>query len=213
VRHEDRIVDLEFYGQLDLVAVAGIKTDRLDLVLQLAQDGSRFFIVEASAFEVGRQRHHQHVDLLVRRADRLRVGTVERDGLGIERVPHGRIGIGRLEPVVVEARDALDVGQRRHVHDRHAWHARLGDRIEQLAHAGRAVLRLLHAQSDQIIVLGVDARGRAGGDGAGKFPRIQHHRVRAAAHRQAHAKALGVDQVGFRRQADQMQPMAAEQEL
>src|SRR6202035_2961740 len=27
-RHEDRIVDLEFYGQFDLVAVARLKTDR-----------------------------------------------------------------------------------------------------------------------------------------------------------------------------------------
>ena len=34
------------------------------------------------------------------------------------------------------------------------------DRIEQFAHAGRAILRLLHAQADEIVFLGIDAGRR-----------------------------------------------------
>ena len=47
----------------------------------------------------------------------------------------------------------------------------------------------------------------------GSFREVELDRILAAAHRQAHAKALGIDQIGFRRQADQMQLMAAEQEF
>ena len=109
-RHEDRVVDLELDRQLDL-ALGRVVADRLDLVLQLPQDGGGLLVGEARHLEVGRQRDQEHVDLLVGRADRLRVRAVERDGGGIERVPHARIRIGRLERLVVEARDALHVGQ------------------------------------------------------------------------------------------------------
>ena len=163
--------------------------------------------------EVGRQRDHQHVDLLLGRTDRLRVGAVQRHAFGIERIPHGRVGVSRAQRVRVEAGDALHVGQRRHVHDRHAGHARPGHRIEQLAHTGRAVLRLLHAQAHQVVVLGVDASGAARRHLAGQLPGVQHHGLGAAAHRQAHAEALGVDQIGLGRQAHQMDGMPAEQQL
>ena len=58
------------------------------------------------------------------------------------------------------------------------------DRVEQLAHAGRAVLRLLHAEADEVVVLRIDAGGGAGGDLAGQLARFQQHRILAAAHRQ-----------------------------
>ena len=169
--------------------------------------------VEARHLEVGRQRHLQHVDLLVRRADRLRVRAAQRHGRGIEAVPHGGIGIGGLQRVIVQAGDALHVGQRRHVHDRHAGHARLRDRIEQLAHAGRAILRLLHGEADEIVVLRIDAGGAAGGDLARQLARVELDRILAAPDRQADAEALRVDQVGLGRKAYEMELMAAEQEL
>ena len=65
---------------------------------------------------------------------------------GIEIVPHAGVGVAGLQRVGGEAGDALQIGQRRHVHDRHARHPRLRHRVEQFAHAGRAVLRLLHRQ-------------------------------------------------------------------
>ena len=77
------------------------------------------------------------------------------------------------------------------------------DGVEQFAHARRAILRLLHGEADQIVVLGIDAGGAAGGDLARQLARVELDRLLAAAHRQADAKAFGVDQVGLGRQADQ----------
>ena len=48
---------------------------------------------------------------------------------------------------------AFQVRQRRHVHDRHARHARFRDGIKQFAHAGRTVLRFLHRQNRQIMLI------------------------------------------------------------
>jgi hypothetical protein len=114
---------------------------------------------------------------------------------------------------MIEAGDAPHIGQRRHVHDRHAGYPGLGDGIQQLAHAGRAVLRLLHGQPDQVVIAGLHASGAARGDLASQFARIDLDRILAAADRHAHAEALGVDQVGLGRQADQVHRMASEQHL
>ena len=132
------------------------------------------------------------------------VGAAKRQAGGIEVVPHGRIGIGGFQRIVIETGDALHVGQRWHVHDRHAGHARFRHRVEQFAHAGRAVLRLLHGKADQVEVLRVDAGGAAGGDLAGQLLRVEHDWVATAAHRQADAEAFGVDQIGLGRQAHVM---------
>ena len=63
-------------------------------------------VLEAGDLEVGGQRDLQEVDLLLGRPDRLRVGAVQRDALGIEAVPHRGVGVGGLELVAIEAGDA-----------------------------------------------------------------------------------------------------------
>ncbi len=75
-RHEDRVVDPQLHRQLDL-AFRRVEANRLDVLLELAQDGGALVAVEARDLEVGRQRDLQHVDLLVRRADRLRVRAAQ----------------------------------------------------------------------------------------------------------------------------------------
>ena len=72
-------------------------------------------------------------------------------------------------------------------------------------------MRLLHRQADQIVILGIDSRGAAGADLARQFARVDLDLLLAALDRQTDAEAFGVDQVRFRRQADQMHRMAAKQ--
>ena len=76
---------------------------------------------------------------------------------------------------------------------------------------GDAILRLLHAQTDEVVVLRIDTGRRSGGHLAGQLARVEHDRILAPPYRQAHAKAFGVDQIGLRRQADQMNRVAAKQ--
>ena len=82
---------------------------------------------------------------------------------------------------------------------------------EKLAHAVGAILRLLHGKADQIVVLGVHSRCRSGCDFARQLARVEFDRILSPAHRQAHPKALAIDQIGFRRKADQMQLVSAKQ--
>ena len=211
-RHEDRIIDPQLHRQFDL-ALRRVEARGFDVLLEPAHDRRILVAVETRAFEIGRQRDQKFIRLAVGRTDRLRVGAVERDLLGIDRIPNARIGVGRFERLVIQSGDALDVGQRRHVHDRHAGHARFADRIEQFAHAGRTILRLLHAEADQVVILRIDAGRGAGGHLARQLAQFQQHRFAAPAHRQLHLEALGIDQIGFRRQADEMDRMAAEQQF
>ena len=155
------LVHLELHRQIDR-RVAGIEADRLDLALELPHDVGGRLGIETRRLEVGRQRHRQHVDLVVRHADRLRVRAAQRQAAGIEVRPHAGVGEAVVQRVGVQAGDALQIRQRRHVHDRHAGLPRLRHRVEQFAHAGRAVLRLLHRQRNEIVVGRVDA-GRTGG--------------------------------------------------
>ena len=61
--------------------------------------------------------------------------------------------------------------------------------------------------------LGIDAGGAAGRHLARQLAQVEHDRILAAPDRQAHAEALSVDQLGLGRQADQMDLVAAEQQL
>ena len=203
------VVHLELHRQFDL-AIAGIETDRLDVVLQLPQEGGVLVGIEAGNLEIGRQRNLQHVDLFVRRPDRLRVRTAQRQERGIETVPYGRIGIGRFQRVGIEVRNPLHVRQRRHVHDRHAGHLGLGHRVQQLAHPGGAVLRLLHGKSHEIIVRRIDVARTRSRHLAGQLARVDLDRVFPALDRHTHTKPLGVDQIRLRWKADQLHLMAAE---
>ncbi len=107
---------------------------------------------EARDLEIGRQGHEQEIDFLAGRADRLRIGAAKRQCAGLEIVPDARIGKSGLQRVGIQSGDALQVWQGRHVHDRHRRLAALRDGVEELAHTGRAVLRLLHGERDEIVI-------------------------------------------------------------
>ena len=64
------------------------------------------------------------------------------------------------------------------------------DRVEQLAHAGRAVLRLLHRERDEIVVGRIDVAGAAGRQLAGQLARIDLDQAFAALDRHAHDARL-----------------------
>src|SRR4029450_3068533 len=85
--------------------------------------------------------------------------------------------------------------------------------IEQLAHAGRAILRLLHGQTDEVVVGRVNVGGTGGGHLAWELARVDLDRLLAALDRQAHAEPLGIDQVRLGRQAYQLYLMTPEQKL
>src|SRR5262249_14418578 len=68
-------------------------------------------------------------------------------------------------------------------------------------------------EPDEIEVGGIDTGRAGGGDLAGQFARIDLDLVLAPLHGHAHAKTFRVDEVGLRRQADQLYTMAAEQQL
>jgi len=81
-------------------------------------------------------------------------------------------------------------------------------------YVGRPVTLLSDkAEPDEIELFRVDAGRGTGRHLAGKLAGFQEHRVLAAAHRQANLEALGVDQIGFRGQADEMDRMTAEQQF
>src|SRR4051812_50074444 len=102
----------QLHRQLDLAPVARIEADRVNFFLELAQDRVALLVVEFRDLKVGRQRDHQHVDLLVRRADRLRVGAAQREIGGVEIVPHGWIGVGGVVWPVVENRGGAYITER-----------------------------------------------------------------------------------------------------
>ena len=54
-------------------------------------------------------------------------------------------------------------------------------------------------EPDEIVVGRIDVAGTGGGHLAGQLARVEHDRILAALDRQAHAEALGVDQVGLGR--------------
>ena len=133
---------------------------------------------------------------------------------GIEIRPHAGVGVAvRAMRRSFEARNALQVRQRRHVHDRHARHAGLRHRVQQFAHAGRAVLRLLHRQRDQIVVGRIDLAWAIGGQLAGQLARVDLDRRAPALDRQAHADAVAVDRLRLGGQAHQLHLVPREQQL
>jgi hypothetical protein len=122
----------------------------------------------------------------------------------------GKAGAQRLHR---QARDARQIRQRRHVHDRHARHLGARRGVEQLAHAGQAVLRLLHSQHDEVVVLGIDIAAPGGLEAARQFARVEIDRGRAAAHRHPHMRAVAVERLDLVRQADHRDLVAAKEQL
>ena len=160
--HEDAVVNFQLHRQLDLLAI-DLEAGRIDVGLQLAQDGGMGIGLEPRRLEVGWQADLQDVDLLLGRAEGLRVGAAQGHELGIEGVPDRCVCVAGPDRIGIDAGDALHVGQRRHIHDRHAGHFGLGDLVEQFADAGRTILRLLHRQGDQVVFGGIEGGGAASG--------------------------------------------------
>ncbi len=138
---------------------------------------------------------------------------LQRHAVRVEAVPDRGIGVAIAQRRDVEAGDAREVRQRRHVHDRHARHARLGHRGQQLAHAGRAVLRLLHREAHEVVVARVHAGGTGGGQRARHRSRVELDQALAPLHGDAHANAFGIDEVGFRGQAHEVHLVPRGQQL
>src|SRR5262249_60668091 len=109
--------------------------------------------------------------------------------------------------------DSLHVWQRWNVDYRQGGDARFRHGIEQFANPGRAVLRLLHGETIEIVVFRIEATGRAGGDLARQLPGIEDDRVFTAPDRQPDLEAFGVDEVSLGGKAYQMNPVPAEQKL
>jgi len=107
----------------------------------------------------------KHIRRLFRWTEGLRIGRAECHQSRFEPLPNKRIGIGLLEVHFRQRRDPLEIGQRRHVHDRKTGQLRLGDLDHQNPDRVVGVLRLLHGESDQIITGKVDVlrRGRVQG--------------------------------------------------
>ena len=92
-RYEHRVVDLELDRQLHAARSARPRC---------RPAASRSIAVccvrgKARDLEVGRQAHLQHVHLLVRRPERLRVRAAQRHQRGVEAVPHRGIGVAAAQ--------------------------------------------------------------------------------------------------------------------
>ena len=201
--HEYRVVHLELHRQVELLR-PGVEARRCDVRFQPAQDCGMRGRGEMRRLEVGGQAHLKHIHFFFRRAEGLRVGAAERHERRVEAVPDRGIGVAVPAGRDCDARNARQVGQRRHVHDGHARHLRLRHRIEQLAHAWGAVLRLLHGQHDQVVVGGSDRPRPVGGELTRQLARIDFHQPVAPLDRHAHARTLLVEQLDFIWQANQL---------
>jgi hypothetical protein len=211
--HKNRVVHFELDRQIDRPAVAGIVAHSFDLGLHLLQNAGRGLGVEPRRLEIGRQRDQQKIDLFAGRTDRLRVGAAQRQKPRLEIVPDIGVGVAGAQRLGRQPRDPLQIREGRHVHDRHARHARPCHGVEQLAHTRRAVLRLLHRQHDKIVIGRVDRRRPGGFEVPRQFARVELDRLAAAAHRQPHPRPVAVERLDLGREANQRDPVAAEQKL
>ena len=169
-RHEDRLVDLELHRQVDL-AVARVVADASTSFcsgrrMRSASDSNR-----ADLKLVGRVTSRK---LIFSPGGRIACGSgLHRVSCRARNCPTRWRRYSRRAAVHRQAGDARQIRQRRHVHDRHARHLRLGARVEQLAHAGRAVLRLLHRQHHEVVVGRVDVAGAGRLEAAGQLAQLR----------------------------------------
>ena len=155
----------------------------------------------------------KHVRGFFRRTEGLRVGRAQRHQAGLEALPHLRIGVGLLEIHVGERRDPLQVGQRRHVHDRQARQLRRGDLDHENADRVVGVLRLLHRKADHVVAREVDIARRHRVELAGQVAREDRPVHRFVAQLDAHFGTVTVDQLGGLGAANQGHVVARHQQL
>ncbi len=207
-RHEQRIEHLE----LDRNVVA-IEPHRVDVGFQIAQHPVMRLVLEYRSLEVGRQADVKHVRRLFRRTERLRIGRAQRYQPRREALPHLRVGIGLLQIHARQRRDALQIRQRRHVHDRQTRQLRCGDLDHQHAHAVIGVLRLLHCQANQIVAGDVDVLRRNRVELAGQVAREDRAVHGLVTQLDANFGAVAIDQFGGLAAANQRDVVTRHQQL
>jgi hypothetical protein len=174
---------------------------------------SRRSVVGSGRLEIRGQANLQHVLRLIWRTKGLRIRAGEAQQPRLEARPHRRVRVARFEDFGPECRDAPEVGQRWHVHDRQTGLTRSRDTPHQLSNARGAVLRLLHRKDDQIEAFDIGVIGRARGQRAGQFLRRHVDRGRATPYREPHDGAFAIDQIRSRFGADERDPMSRHQQL
>ena len=161
--HKDGIEHPEFHRNLDR-AIARIKSDSVDVGLEVPQHRRVLFRLESRRLEIRRQSNLENVLRFVRRPKRLGIGTGQRDESWLEPLPDIGIHVAPPQWPSRKPRNTVEVWERRHVHDRQRRHACRCDASHQLPHTFRAVLRFLHGKHDQVERAGVDGVRHVGGE-------------------------------------------------
>ena len=112
-----------------------------------------------------------------------------------------------------QRRDALEIGQRRHVHDRQARQLRLGDLDHQNPDGVVGVLRLLHRKADQIVTGNIDVLRRDRVQFARQIAREDRPMRRLVAQLDANFGAVAIDQFGGFLPANQRHVVTGHQQL
>ena len=155
----------------------------------------------------------KHVRRLVRWTEGLRIRRAKRHQARLEALPYQRIGVGLLQLHVRQRRNSLEIGQRRHVHDRKTGQPRLGDLDHQDPDRVVGVLRLLHRQTDQIVTGKVDIPGRARVQFPGQVAREDRPVRGLVPQLDANFGAVAIDQFCGRLPANQRDVVTRHQQL
>mmetsp|Transcript_57443 Transcript_57443/g.171365 ORF Transcript_57443/g.171365 Transcript_57443/m.171365 type:complete len:243 (-) Transcript_57443:516-1244(-) len=120
--NEHRVVKPQFHRNFVTIIASG-----LDISLKSPQDRRVPLRPESCRLKVGREPHHQHIRIFVRRSEGLWIGAALSNEFRIvEGVPERRIGEAgtnfvRRGDTVLQARNSPEVGQERHVSNGHGW--------------------------------------------------------------------------------------------
>ncbi len=210
--HEKRLVQFELDRNIQRLAIHGPARSG-DVGVQLGQHGVVRRTCELRHFEVGRQSHLQDIGRFVRWPKGLRIRAAQRHQARLEAIPNSRLQIRAGQALRVQARNTRQIRQGRHVHDGHARNPRRGDCLHQFPNAGGAVLRLLHGQTHQVILLGHNLIGRQGIELARGGAGINFHPPFAPLDLYANARALTPNQLRRLAATDQGCIMPGHQKL
>ncbi len=155
----------------------------------------------------------QHVRRFFRRAESLRIGRAQRDQPRLEPLPYRGVGIGLVQVRFRQRRNPLEIGQRRHVHDRKTGQPCFGDPDHQNLDRMVGVLRLLHRKTDQVIAGYFDVGRRDRVKRPGQVAREDRAVRRLVAQLDANFGAVAIDQFGGVLAADQGHVVTGHQKL
>ena len=205
-------MQLELDRNVQRLAVHG-PTRGGDVGVELRQHGVVRGACELRHLEVGRQTHLQDIGRLVRGPKGLRIRAAQGHQAGLKSIPNSRLQIGAGKPFRIQTRNARQVRKWRHVHDGHAGHPRCSDSLHQFPNARGAVLRLLHGQTHQIVVLRHDLLRGEGIELARGVAGVNLHPSFAPLHLHPHPRALTPDQLRRLAATDQGCIMPGHQQL